>query len=284
MEYRTLSNGVVMPVLGYGMAQVQGSEAVQAVKDAIAAGYRAIDTAVIYDNEADIGQGIAESNVDRSDLFLTTKVWVQDMTYEGAKASVMRSLELLQTDYLDLVLLHHPIGDVWGAWRALEELYGAGKIRAIGVSNFSPALLAQFIALNDIAPMVNQIENHPFHQQVDKVAYFQEQGVLVEAWAPFAEGMHDVFHSPILTAIADNHGKSVGHVILRWLLQRGISTIPKSMKPARMRDNLNVFDFELTEPEMAAIATMNTGETLFGGSDDPDVAHVEKMLNWTVTH
>ena len=284
MEFRTLANGVKMPVLGYGVAQVQGAEATQAVKDAIAAGYRMIDTAVIYDNEGDIGRAIAEIDVDRRDLFLTTKVWVQDMSYEGAKASVARSLELLGTDYLDLVLLHHPIGDIWGAWRALEEDYKAGRIRAIGVSNFSPALMTQFVALNDIAPMVNQIENHPFHQQAEKVAYFQEQGILVEAWAPFAEGMHDVFHSPILTKIAENHGKEVGHVILRWLLQRGISTIPKSMKPARMASNLDVFDFELTTDEMAQIATMNTGETLFGGSDDPDVAHVQKMLNWTVTH
>ena len=284
MEFRTLANGVKMPVLGYGVAQVQGAEATQAVKDAIATGYRMIDTAVIYDNEGDIGRAIAESDVDRRDLFLTTKVWVQDMSYEGAKASVSRSLELLGTDYLDLVLLHHPIGDIWGAWRALEEAYKAGRIRAIGVSNFSPALMTQFVALNDIAPMVNQIENHPFHQQADKVAYFQEQGILVEAWAPFAEGMHDVFHSPILTKIAENHDKEVGHVILRWLLQRGISTIPKSMKPARMASNLDVFDFELTTDEMAQITTMNTGETLFGGSDDPDVAHVQKMLNWTVTH
>lgn len=284
MEFRTLANGVKMPVLGYGVAQVQGAEATQAVKDAIANGYRMIDTAVIYDNEGDIGRAIAESDVDRRDLFLTTKVWVQDMSYEGAKASVSRSLELLGTDYLDLVLLHHPIGDIWGAWRALEEAYKAGRIRAIGVSNFSPALMTQFVALNDIAPMVNQIENHPFHQQADKVAYFQEQGILVEAWAPFAEGMHDVFHSPILTKIAENHDKEVGHVILRWLLQRGISTIPKSMKPARMASNLDVFDFELTTDEMAQIATMNTGETLFGGSDDPDVAHVQKMLNWTVAH
>ena len=284
MEFRTLANGVKMPVLGYGVAQVQGAEATQAVKDAISNGYRMIDTAVIYDNEGDIGRAIAESDVDRRDLFLTTKVWVQDMSYEGAKASVSRSLELLGTDYLDLVLLHHPIGDIWGAWRALEEAYKAGRIRAIGVSNFSPALMTQFVALNDIAPMVNQIENHPFHQQADKVAYFQEQGILVEAWAPFAEGMHDVFHSPILTKIAENHDKEVGHVILRWLLQRGISTIPKSMKPARMASNLDVFDFELTTDEMAQIATMNTGETLFGGSDDPDVAHVQKMLNWTVTH
>ena len=284
MEFRTLANGVKMPVLGYGVAQVQGAEATQAVKDAIANGYRMIDTAVIYDNEGDIGRAIAESDVDRRDLFLTTKVWVQDMSYEGAKASVSRSLELLGTDYLDLVLLHHPIGDIWGAWRALEEAYKAGRIRAIGVSNFSPALMTQFVALNDIAPMVNQIENHPFHQQADKVTYFQEQGILVEAWAPFAEGMHDVFHSPILTKIADHHGKEVGHVILRWLLQRGISTIPKSMKPARMASNLDVFDFELTTDEMAQIATMNTGEKLFGGSDDPDVAHVQKMLNWTVTH
>ena len=273
-----------MPVLGYGVAQVQGAEATQAVKDAIANGYRMIDTAVIYDNEGDIGRAIAESDVDRRDLFLTTKVWVQDMSYEGAKASVSRSLELLGTDYLDLVLLHHPIGDIWGAWRALEEAYKAGRIRAIGVSNFSPALMTQFVALNDIAPMVNQIENHPFHQQADKVTYFQEQGILVEAWAPFAEGMHDVFHSPILTKIAENHDKEVGHVILRWLLQRGISTIPKSIKPARMASNLDVFDFDLTTDEMAQIATMNTGETLFGGSDDPDVAHVQKMLNWTVTH
>ncbi|WP_373892284.1 aldo/keto reductase [Weissella confusa] len=284
MEFRTLANGVKMPVLGYGVAQVQGAEATQAVKDAIATGYRMIDTAVIYDNEGDIGRAIAESEVDRHDLFLTTKVWVQDMSYEGAKASVARSLELLGTDYLDLVLLHHPIGDIWGAWRALEEDYKAGRIRAIGVSNFSPALMTQFVTLNDIAPMVNQIENHPFHQQADKVAYFQEQGILVEAWAPFAEGMHDVFHSPILTKIAENHGKEVVHVILRWLLQRGISTIPKSMKPARMASNLDVFDFELTDDEMAQIATMNTGETLFGGSDDPDVSHVQKMLNWTVTH
>ncbi|MCS9990415.1 aldo/keto reductase [Weissella confusa] len=284
MEFRTLANGVKMPVLGYGVAQVHGAEATQAVKDAIANGYRMIDTAVIYDNEGDIGRAIAESDVDRRDLFLTTKVWVQDMSYEGAKASVSRSSELLGTDYLDLVLLHHPIGDIWGAWRALEEAYKAGRIRAIGVSNFSPALMTQFVALNDIAPMVNQIENHPFHQQADKVAYFQEQGILVEAWAPFAEGMHDVFHSPILTKIAENHDKEVGHVILRWLLQRGISTIPKSMKPARMASNLDVFDFELATDEMAQIATMNTGETLFGGSDDPDVAHVQKMLNWTVTH
>ena len=299
-------SGLMVPDVALGVMRIADKSAAEAqalVEKAMEKGVNFFDTADIYaagQSSVVLGQALKDAGIAREDIILQSKggIILEDgqisgdgwkgPRYDFSKShlisAVDEELKRLQTDYLDLVLLHHPIGDVWGAWRALEELYGAGKIRAIGVSNFSPALLAQFIALNDIAPMVNQIENHPFHQQVDKVAYFQEQGVLVEAWAPFAEGMHDVFHSPILTAIADNHGKSVGHVILRWLLQRGISTIPKSMKPARMRDNLNVFDFELTEPEMAAIATMNTGETLFGGSDDPDVAHVEKMLNWTVTH
>jgi diketogulonate reductase-like aldo/keto reductase len=284
MEFATLSNGVKMPMIGYGMANNTGDSAVTAVRDAILAGYRAIDTAVIYDNEAEVGRGVQVSGVAREALFLTTKVWVQDMTFEKASASVERSLELLGTNYLDLVLLHQPVGDVWGAWRALEALYQAGKIKAIGVSNFAPALVAQLHALAAVPPMLIQLENHPFRNQAESVTYFQSLGMVVEAWAPFAEGMHDLFQDARLTALADKYGKDVGQIILRWQFQRGIVTIPKSLKPARMSSNLAIFDFSLNDEEMTIMTQMNTDETLFGVSEFPTVERIDKLLAWRVDH
>jgi diketogulonate reductase-like aldo/keto reductase len=284
METITLQNGVAMPMVGYGLANNTGDTATTAVKDAINVGYRLIDTAVIYDNEADVGAGIKASGVDRSELFITTKVWVQDMSFDGTMASVNRSLELLDTSYLDLVLLHQPVGDVFGAWRALISLYKAGKIKAIGVSNFSTALVKQLIELTDVAPMLVQLENHPFRNQEKAVADFKAMGLAVEAWAPFAEGMHDLFHNEQLLGIATAHQRDVGQVILRWQLQRGIITIPKTLKPTRMASNLDIFDFELTETEMSIISGMNTDETLFGVSEATTLARVEKLLGWTVPH
>jgi len=270
MDSVTLNNGVQIPILGFGVFQINDQEACErCVIDAIQAGYRLLDTAASYGNEAAVGRAIKHGGVPREELFVTTKLWIQDVGYEKAKSGFERSLELLQLDYLDLFLIHQPFNDVHGAWRAMEELYKEGRVRAIGVSNFHPDRLMDLMVQHEVVPAVNQIETHPFHQQVENQAFMAEHGVQIEAWGPFAEGKNDIFENDVLSAIAQTHGKSVAQIILRWLTQRGIVAIPKSVRKDRMAENLDIFDFELTREEMAAIATLETGRSLFFDHRNP---------------
>lgn len=262
-----LANGIEMPQLGFGVYQIDSSQCAQAVCDAIREGYRLIDTAAAYFNEQAVGEGIKMSGVDRSELFVTTKVWVQDAGYAATMQAFDRSLEKLGLDYLDLYLIHQPLGDYYGSWRAMEELYAAGRVRAIGVCNFQPNRIADLSLANTIAPMVNQIELHPFCQREPERAANTEFGVKTEAWAPFAEGKHGIFTHPVLSEIAAAHGKSAAQVALRWNLQLGNVVLAKSVKPERMAQNIDVFDFELTDEEMARIAELNLGESLFAGHE-----------------
>ena len=243
MDYITLNNGVKMPQLGYGVYQVSQEECERCVLDALQVGYRSIDTAQSYFNEEQVGTAIERSGVDRKEIFLTTKVWIEHYGYEEAKASVLESLRKLRTDYLDLCLLHQPFADYYGAWRALEELYEAGKIRSIGVSNFYPDRLVDLCSFARIKPMVNQVEVHPLHQQDKAKEWMEKYGVLMEAWAPFGEGRGQMFTNPVLAEIGAKYGKTVAQVILRWHLQRGVVVIPKSTHKERMQENLDVFDF-----------------------------------------
>lgn len=265
-----LNNGVEMPQLGFGVFQIPDSDECEAaVSAAIQTGYRLIDTATAYRNEMAVGQAIQKSGVNRDDLFITSKLWVSDFTYQRAKRGIDASLEKLGLDYLDLYLLHQPYGDTMGAWRALEEAQKAGKIRAIGVSNFYADQLKNLMLTMTTMPAVNQIEVNPWYQQPEEVAYNQSEGVRVEAWAPFAEGQHDIFTAPALVNIAETHQKTTGQVVLRWLLQRGITVIPKSVHQERMRENIAAFDFELTPAEMAAISTLDRQESQFFDHRDP---------------
>jgi 2,5-diketo-D-gluconate reductase A len=266
----TLNNGVAMPLLGFGVFQMQdAAECERAVTDALRTGYRLIDTAASYLNEAAVGNAIRRSGVPRDELFVTSKLWIQDADFEGAKEAYERSLQRLGLEYLDLYLIHQPYGDVFGAWRALEDLYREGRIRAIGVSNFPPDRLMDLIVHNEVVPMVNQIETHPFNQQIETQQFLQEHGVQHESWGPFAEGKHNIFQNEVLRAIADTHQKTVAQVILRWLTQRGVVAIPKSVRPERIAENLNVFDVELSPDEMAAIATLDTKQSSFFDHRDP---------------
>ncbi len=274
MDYVTLSNGVKMPQLGYGVYQVTQDECEQCVSDALKVGYRAIDTAQSYFNEAQVGAAIEASGLKREDIFLTTKVWVEHYGYEEAKASVLESMRKLRTDYLDLCLLHQPFADYYGAWRALEELYEAGKLRAIGVSNFYPDRLVDLCSFARLKPMVNQVETHPLQQQIEARRWMDKYGVQHEAWAPFGEGRGDMFRNPTLTAIGQQYGKTAAQVILRWHLQRGVVVIPKSTHIERMRENLNVFDFTLSEADMAKIAALDTRTSAFFSHTDP------AMVEW----
>lgn len=253
----TLSNKVDIPILGFGVFQIPADETEQAVVEAIKAGYRHIDTAQIYLNETEVGRGIKRSGVPREELFITTKVWVENFGYEMTKASLERSLARLDLDYIDLVLLHQPYGDSHGTWRALEEYQAAGKIRAIGVSNFTPVQTVDLGIFNQVTPEVNQIEINPFQQKEEQVKSLQAEGVAVEAWAPFAEGKNDIFHNPVLSSIGAKYGKSVAQVITRWLIERDIIVLAKSTKPERMAENIDVFDFSLTEEDKAAIASLD---------------------------
>jgi 2,5-diketo-D-gluconate reductase A len=271
----TLNNGVQMPILGFGVFQVPDpAECERSVRDAIDVGYRLLDTAASYMNEEAVGAGIRNSGIDRRELFVTTKLWVEDASYEGAKAAFDRSLNKLQLDYLDLYLIHQPYGDVYGAWRAMEELHRAGKIRAIGVSNFYPDRVVDFVLHNDITPAVNQIEIHPFHQQTDAQALLQEYNIQPEAWGPFAEGKNALFQNDLLAGIGRKHGKSIAQVVLRWLLQRGIVAIPKSVRRERMAENFDVFDFELDGEDLAAIAKLDQKASSFFDHRDP------AMVKW----
>lgn len=257
MKTISLSHQIEIPILGFGVFQIPKDQTQEAVVQAIKAGYRHIDTAQIYLNETEVGLGIKQSGIPRKDLFLTTKVWVENFGYETTKASLDRSLARLDVSYLDLVLIHQPYGDSYGTWRALEEYQEKGKIRAIGVSNFSPVQTVDLGMFNKVTPQVNQIEINPFQQKEEQVKSLQAEGVAVEAWAPFAEGKNDIFHNPVLKSIGDQYGKSVAQVITRWLIERDIIVLAKSIKPERMAENIDVFDFSLTAEDKKAIARLD---------------------------
>lgn len=268
----TLNNGVEMPILGYGVFQIPDlAECERCVLDALEVGYRLIDTAASYGNEAAVGAAIQRSGVPREEIFVTTKLWLQDTGYEKTKRAFERSLQRLQLDYLDLYLIHQPYGDVHGSWRAMEELHRQGRIRAIGVSNFYPDRLMDLIVHNEVVPAVNQIECHPFYQQIETQAFLQENNVQIESWGPFAEGRNNIFQNDVLRSIGEKHHKTVAQVILRWLIQRRVVAIPKSVRKERMEENFNVFDFELSPEEMAAIATLDTKTSAFFDHRDPAV-------------
>ena len=274
MEYKVLSNGVKMPQLGYGVYQVTKEECERCVLDALKAGYRLIDTAQSYFNEEEVGSAIKKSGVPRADIFLTTKVWIEHYGYEECKASIEESMRKLQTDYLDLLLLHQPFADYYGAWRALEEYYKAGKIKAIGISNFYPDRMIDIATFARIKPMINQVEIHPYHQQEESKNWHDKYGIQMEAWAPFGEGRGDMFTDPVLSEIGAKYNKTVAQVILRWHLQRGIIIIPKSVHYDRMVENFNVFDFELSSEDMEKISSLDKKQSAFFSHYDPN------MVEW----
>jgi 2,5-diketo-D-gluconate reductase A len=268
----TLNNGVTMPLLGFGVFQIPDlAECERAVVDAVQAGYRLIDTATSYMNEKAVGNGVRQSGVARDELFITSKLWVQDAGYDRTTLAIDKSLQRLKLDYLDLYLIHQPFGDVHGAWRAMEEAYKAGKLRAIGVSNFQTDRLMDLSVFNEVTPAVNQVEVNPFHQQDESVAFMREHGVQAQAWAPFAEGRNNLFQNPVLAHIAEKHGKSIGQVVLRWLVQRGISALAKTVRRERMAENLDVFDFVLDDADIAGIATLELGTSSFFSHRDPAI-------------
>lgn len=266
----TLNNGVQMPMLGFGVYQIPAEQTEQAVTDALAAGYRSLDTAAAYRNEEAVGRAIAASGIPRDELFVTTKLWVQDAGEEHAARAFETSLRRLGLDYVDLYLIHQPYGDYYSFWRAMQEINRAGGARAIGVSNFRPDRLLDLIDHNEITPAVNQIETHPFFQRTADQELMRERGVQIESWGPFAEGRNEIFSDPTLSEIGTAHGKSVAQVILRWLVQRGVVVIPKSVRPERMRENIDIFDFQLSDEQMAAIAGLDTGDSLFFDHRDPE--------------
>lgn len=278
MQSVTLNNGLAMPILGFGVFQMTDlAECERSVLDAIQIGYRLIDTAASYGNEEAVGKAIKRSDVPREELFITTKLWLADAGYEKTKAAFERSLKRLAIDYLDLYLIHQPYGDVYGAWRAMEDLYKEGRIKAIGVSNFHPDRVMDFIVHHEVVPAVNQIETHPFHQQIETQKFLTENNIQIESWGPFAEGKNNIFHNEVLLDVAKNHGKSVAQVILRWLTQRGVVAIPKSVRKGRMAENFDIFDFELTTDEMGLIATLDKNQSLFFDHRDP------AMVKWLST-
>lgn len=279
MEKVILNNGVEMPILGYGVFQVTDlEECEQSVLTAIATGYRLIDTAASYGNETAVGKAIKKSGVPREELFITTKLWASDTGYEKTKRAFEKSLNHLELDYLDLYLIHQPIGDVHGSWRAMEDLYKEGKIRAIGLSNFHPDRVMDMIVFNEIVPAVNQIETHPFHQQEVTQEFLQENKVQIQSWASFAEGKNDLFKNDLLASIGKKYNKSIAQVVLRWLIQRGVAVIPKSVRKERMEENYNLFDFELNTDDIKAIQTLDTQQSLFFDHRDP------AMVKWLGTY
>ena len=272
MENVILNNGVEMPILGFGVYQVPDpNECETSVFEAIKAGYRLIDTAQAYGNEEAVGKAIKKSGVARNELFITTKLWVSDVSYDKAKKAFKKSLKKLGLDYLDLYLIHQPYGDVHGAWHAMEELYKEGKIRAIGISNFQPDRVMDMIVFNEVVPAVNQIETHPFNQHIENQKFLVENKVQIESWGPFAEGRNDIFKNELLASIGKKYTKSIAQVILRWLTQRGIVAIPKSVRKERIIENFNIFDFKLSSEDMAAIATLDAGKSLFFDHRDPAI-------------
>lgn len=271
MKTATLANGVTMPMLGFGVFQIpDASECERVVSEALEAGYRLIDTAYAYGNEQAVGKAIRASGIAREEIFVTSKLWIQDAGETRAKEAIAKSLDNLQLEKLDLLLIHQPFGDVYGTWRAMQTAYNAGSLRAIGVSNFHPDRLMDLMMHNDIVPMVNQVETHPFYQRETDRAFMQENNILMQSWASFAEGKNDIFKHPVLSAIGRKYGKSVAQVILRWLNQRGIAVIPKSVTLTRIQENADIFDFALSADDMAAIAALDTGETLFFNHRDPE--------------
>ncbi len=280
MQFVTLNNGVKMPVLGFGVYQIPPSDTERAVSEALEVGYRHIDTAAVYKNEEAVGKAIAASGIPRDELFVTTKVWISDAGEDAARAAFERSSEKLGLDVVDLYLIHQPFGDVYGSWRALERLNDEGRVRAIGVSNFRNDRLADLIAFNRIVPAVNQVETHPFLQRFADQEFMAGEGVQIESWAPFAEGRNSLFTNPTLSSIARAHDKSVAQVVLRWLIQRGVVVIPKSVRRDRMEENFNVFDFELADSDMAVVTTLEKGEPLFIDHRDP--AAVDMLKGVTV--
>ena len=270
MKSVVLNNDVEMPILGFGVFKVEDlAECERSVRDAIDVGYRLIDTASSYGNEESVGNAITACGVLRNELFVTTKLWIADTGYDNTKAAFDRSMKRLQLDYLDLYLIHQPYGDVYGSWHAMEELYREGRIRAIGVSNFHPDRVMDFLMHQEIPPAVNQIETHPFHQQVETQNFLNENKIQIESWGPFAEGKNNIFHNEALSSIAASHGKTVAQVILRWLTQRDVVVIPKSVRKDRMAENFDIFGFDLDTSDMESIAALDTGQSLFFDHRDP---------------
>ncbi|MGN0186800.1 MAG: aldo/keto reductase [Paludibacteraceae bacterium] len=273
-----LNNGIEMPIIGYGVYQVSPEECERCVTDALNVGYRMIDTAQAYHNEEGVGAAVKKSGIPREELFIVSKVWFSNYSYQRAKDSIEESLNRLQTDYIDLMLLHQPFGDRYSAYRALQDAYRAGKVRAIGVSNFYPDHYIDFAENVDVIPAINQVETHVFNQQIEAQGIMNEYGTRIMSWGPFAEGRNDFFHNPVLFEIGRKHGKSVAQVALRWLIQRGVIVIPKSTHIERMRENLNVFDFELSNEEMSQIKNLDAGKSLF--FDHHDAETVKMFMGW----
>jgi 2,5-diketo-D-gluconate reductase A len=277
MQRVLLNNGVEMPIIGFGVFQIpDAKECEQCVYDALMAGYRLIDTAAAYQNEEAVGRAIKRSGVPREEIFVTTKLWIQDAGYENTKKAFEKSLKRLQLDYLDLYLIHQPYGDVYGSWRAMEELYREGKIKAIGVSNFQPDRLLDLMMNNEVVPAVNQVENHPFFQQPENAKFMKEKRVQIESWGPLAEGKLNIFQNEVLVSIAEKYNRTVAQVVLRWLTQREVVVIPKSVHKERIIENFNIFDFELSNEDMEKIAALDTKKSLFHTVGDIDRV---KMLN-----
>lgn len=277
MEYVTLNNGVKMPKLGFGVFQIPREACEECVLGAIKTGYRHIDTAQSYFNEEEVGNAISKCGIAREGLFITTKVWIDNYGYDNTRQSILKSMKKLKVDYIDLVLLHQPFSDYYGAYRALQDLYKEGKIRAIGVSNFSPDRLADIVAFNSITPQVNQVETNPFHQQIEAQKNMVSRGVQMEAWAPFGEGKNNIFQNPVLKDIAENHGKSTAQVILRWLMQRNIVALVKSTHIERMRENFEIFDFQISEKDMQKITELDMKTSLFFDHQTPET--VDRFVN-----
>jgi diketogulonate reductase-like aldo/keto reductase len=275
-----LNNGVEMPVLGFGVMQLYGPDCETAVLNAIEAGYSLFDTAELYGNEQAVGNALKRSGISREELFITTKFGSKEAGYEKTMAAFQRSIDALQLDYIDLYLIHQPLGDIFGSWRAMQELYNAGKIKAIGVANFLPDRLMDLIVNSGFTPAVNQIETHPFNQQIETQHFLKDNNVQIEAWGPFAEGMNDIFKNDVLTAIAAKHKKTGAQVILRWQTQRGIVAIPKSSKKERMIENINIFDFELSEEDLESIKTLDTGKSLLFSHRDPAIVKWMSEYGW----
>jgi len=275
MEYITLNNGVKMPILGYGVYQIENlKECERCVLDAIEIGYRSIDTAQTYGNEEAVGRAIKKCNVPREELFITTKVWISNAGYEKAKTSIEKSLKKLQLEYLDLVLIHQPFNDYYGTYKAMEEMYKRGKIRAIGVSNFYPDRLIDLIKFNEVVPAINQVETHLFNQQVKAKEIMDKYGVQIESWAPFAEGKNNIFTNKTLKKVGHRYNKSAAQVALRYLIQRGVIVIPKSVHKERMIQNFNIFDFKLNEDDMNKIAKLDKGKSAFFSHSDPNIVEL----------
>lgn len=280
MEKVKLNNGIEMPVLGFGVMQIMGAECEQAVIDAIDTGYRLFDTAELYENEEAVGNGIKKSGIAREELFITTKFGSKEAGYEKTMEAFEKSLSALQLDYIDLYLIHQPFGDIFGSWRAMQDLYNDGKVKAIGVCNFLPDRIMDLITNSGFTPAVNQIETHPFHQQIENHQFLQDNGVQIEAWGPFAEGINDMFNNEVLASIGAKYSKTTAQVILRWLTQRGVVAIPKSSRKERMIENIQIFDFKLSDDDLQKIQALDTKESVFFNHRDPAIVKWMSEYAW----